>query len=144
MNALGEEYLRWREGIMQSRQLGLTDTYNRFHDSEHSSTDIQKLRDLHVEMDKAVAAAYGWTDLKLDHDFHETKQGIRFTISEAARRAALQRLLKLNHERHEEETAEGLRKKKGQTKPVPKKKAVERTTSKHEATLFDMGEEEDS
>ena len=43
-----------------SRQEGLTKTYNRFHDPDESAADIQKLRDLHVEMDKAVAAAYGW------------------------------------------------------------------------------------
>ncbi len=64
---------------------------------------IQTLRDLHVEMDSAVAAAYGWQDLDLDHGFHDTKQGIRFTVSEAARRELLDRLLALNHQRHREE-----------------------------------------
>ncbi|MFN9287368.1 MAG: hypothetical protein ACK6EB_04800, partial [Planctomyces sp.] len=88
-------------------------TYNRFHAPNEPSADIQKLRDLHVEMDNAVAAAYGWTDLNLDHGFHETKQGIRFTISEPARREVLQRLLKLNHERYAEEVKQGLHGKKG-------------------------------
>ncbi|HVB73697.1 MAG TPA: hypothetical protein VNE38_09100, partial [Ktedonobacteraceae bacterium] len=60
------------------------------------------------EMDEAVARAYGWDDLRLEHGFHETKQGLRYTISEAARRAALDRLLLLNHERHEEEVRAGL------------------------------------
>ncbi|MFN9289328.1 MAG: type IIL restriction-modification enzyme MmeI, partial [Planctomyces sp.] len=46
---------------------GFTDVYNRFHDPDDSSTDIKKLRDLHVEVDQAVAAAYGWTDLDLGH-----------------------------------------------------------------------------
>lgn len=41
---------------------------------------------------------------KLRHDFHETAQGVRFTVSESARREVLSRLLKLNHERYEEET----------------------------------------
>ena len=59
-------------------------------------------------MDNAVAAAYGWTDLDLGHGFHETKQGIRFTISETARREVLARLLELNHERYEEEMRQGL------------------------------------
>jgi hypothetical protein len=36
-------------------------------------------------MDTAVVAIYGWQDLPLDHNPHETKQGLRFTISEAAR-----------------------------------------------------------
>ena len=67
---------------MLSRQEGLTKTYNRFHDPDETTADIQKLRELHVEMDNAVAAAYGWTDLDLGHGFHETKQGVRYTISE--------------------------------------------------------------
>ncbi len=64
-------------------------------------------------MDQAVAAAYGWHDLDLGHGFHETAQGLRFTISEAARREVLARLLALNHERYEEEVKAGLHEKKG-------------------------------
>ena len=64
-------------------------------------------------MDNAVAAAYGWTDLDLGHGFHETKQGVRYTISEPARREVLARLLKLNHERYAEEVKQGLHEKKG-------------------------------
>ena len=59
-------------------------------------------RQLHHEINQAVAHAYGWDDLELEHGFHETKQGLRYTISEAARREVLDRLLLLNHERHEE------------------------------------------
>ena len=97
---------------MLARREGLTKTYNRFHNPDETAADIQKLRDLHVEMDYAVAAAYGWTDLDLGHGFHETKQGLRFTISESARREVLARLLKLNHERYAEEVARGLHNKK--------------------------------
>ena len=101
---------------MLVRQEGLTRIYNRFHDPDESAADIQKLRDLHVEMDQAVAAAYGWSDLALGHSFHETKQGPRFTLSESARREVLARLLKLNHERYAEEVAQGLHdKSKGKT-----------------------------
>ena len=70
-------------------------------------------RELHVEMDNAVAAAYGWGDLDLGHGFHETPQGVRYTISEEARREVLARLLRLNHERYEEEVRQGLHEKKG-------------------------------
>ena len=62
-------------------------------------------------MDEAVARAYGWDDLDLGHGFHETKQGVRYTISEEARREVLGRLLKLNHERYAEEEAMGLHEK---------------------------------
>ena len=70
-----------------------------------------QLRALHKEMDEAVAIAYGWDDLVLGHGFHETKQGLRYTISEVARREVLGRLLKLNHERYAEEVAAGLHEK---------------------------------
>lgn len=63
-------------------------------------------------MDREVANAYGWQDLDLGHDFHTTKQGIRFTISETARREVLDRLLELNHQRYAEEVTQGLHNKK--------------------------------
>lgn len=105
LDAIGERYYTHRQRIMQTRREGLTATYNRFHNPNDRAPDIQQLRDLHVEMDHAVAAAYGWQDLALDHGFHDTKQGLRFTVAEAARRDLLDRLLALNHQRHEEEVA---------------------------------------
>ena len=93
---------------MLQRQEGLTDTYNRFHKPDELAADITHLRALHVAMDEAVRAAYGWGDLALEHGFHQTKQGLRYTISETARREVLDRLLLLNHQRHAEEVAQGL------------------------------------
>jgi hypothetical protein len=58
------------------------------------------------------AAAYDWDGLDLGHGFQATPQGTRFTLSEAARREVLGRLLKLNHERYEEEVRAGLHEKK--------------------------------
>ena len=107
---------------MLANQEGLTKTYNRFHDPHEHSADILKLRELHKEMDEAVAHAYGWDDLALGHGFHETKQGMRYTISEAARREVLDRLLLLNHERHEEEVAQGLHEKGAKSAKGSKKK----------------------
>jgi hypothetical protein len=125
----GEAYLEHRRQIMLRRQEGLTKTYNRFHNPEETGEDIQKLRELHVEMDKTVAAAYGWGDLDLGHDFHETKQGLRFTISEAARREVLARLLRLNHERYAEEVAQGLHEKKGKRKTEKRRSQQSAATS---------------
>ena len=136
----GDKYHEYRLQIMLGRQEGLTKTYNRFHGSDKTSADIQKLRSLHVEMDHAVAVAYGWTDLELGHGFHETKQGVRYTICEAARREVLARLLKLNHERYAEEVRLGLHEKKGATKKTAAKKAPGKSIAK-QATLFDLGED---
>jgi hypothetical protein len=105
LEIIGERYHAHRRDIMTTRREGLTTTYNRFHSPHEVSHDIATLRALHVEMDHAVAAAYGWTDLDLGHGFHETKQGIRYTISEPARRTVLDRLLALNHEHYAAEQA---------------------------------------
>jgi hypothetical protein len=111
LDDIGSKYFVLRKSIMLSRKEGLSKNYNRFHKRDEDSIDIALLRTLHVEMDHAVAAAYGWTDLDLGHGFHETRQGIRYTVSEAARREILDRLLALNHERHEEEVKKGLHEK---------------------------------
>jgi len=108
LEQIGKTYYEHRRQIMLARQEGLTSTYNRFHNPKESAEDIVRLRELHVEMDRAVASAYGWgasTSLSIDlgHGFHEAAQGIRFTVSESARREVLSRLLGLNHERYEEE-----------------------------------------
>ncbi|MDY3556177.1 type IIL restriction-modification enzyme MmeI, partial [Gemmata sp. JC717] len=135
---IGESYHSHRQAVMLARKEGLTKTYNRFHDNSpnEAAADIQKLRELHVEMDNAVAAAYGWTDLCLDHGFHETKQGLRYTISEAARREVLARLLRLNHERYADEVKEGLHDTKKKPKAASKPKATEQKATTG-ATLFD-------
>ena len=118
---------------MQANQEGLTKTYNRFHDHHEHSADILKLRELHKEMDEAVAHAYGWDDLALGHGFHETKQGMRYTISEAARREVLDRLLLLNHERHEEEVKAGLFEAKGTKEKGTRAKKAKRVVSDEKA-----------
>jgi len=127
---------------------GLTDTYNRFHDPDETAEAIQKLRQLHVEMDKAVAGVYGWTGLDLGHGFHETKQGVRFTISGPARREVLARLLKLNHERYAEEVAQGLHEKKGRAKEtakgtVGKRGRQSKKTDPAQKTLAGLGDAND-
>ncbi|MDF9828609.1 hypothetical protein M2447_002736 [Ereboglobus sp. PH5-10] len=119
--SVGQHYYNFRREIMVATHAGMTKTYNRFHDQSEQSADITLLRMLHMELDHAVVSAYGWHDLDLGHDFHITKQGERYTISESARRTILNRLLALNHQRYAEEVAAGLHEKKA-------KKNSKRTT----------------
>jgi hypothetical protein len=116
LNDIGKRYHEHRQSIMLTRIEGLTKTYNRFHDPHETAEDIALLRELHKDMDETVARAYDWDDLELEHGFHETKHGLRYTISEEARREVLGRLLKLNHERYAEEVAMGLHEKGGKGK----------------------------
>ena len=106
LEVCGDTYHEFRRRLMIARNEGLTKIYNRFHESTESSHDVIEFRRLHAQIDRDVASAYGWRDLDLNHGFHQTKQGIRYTISEEARREVLSRLLTLNHQRHAEEESE--------------------------------------
>ena len=97
-----------RRQLMLERSEGLTAAYNRVHDPKEEATDIAELRRLHVELDHAMAAAYDWEDLGLDHDFWETRQGMRFTVGPEARIELLDRLLELNHACHADEVRLGI------------------------------------
>lgn len=79
---------------------------------------ILELRRLHVVLDEAVLKAYGWSGadsscsdpIDLHHDFYEVdylpeNDRVRYTISPAARRELLTRLLALNHARAAEKGA---------------------------------------
>ncbi|PZS07776.1 MAG: restriction endonuclease [Solirubrobacterales bacterium] len=90
-----------RTALMLDRGEGLTKIYNRAHDyPAERSADIGRLRELHVALDRAVAAAYGWSDLD--------------PLEPPARREILDRLLELGHERYAQEVRQGLH---GRAKP---------------------------
>ena len=124
LTEVGEHYHTHRKALMQFLWLGLTKTYNLFHDRDLSTEtvarvskkdtetaakgvdDLHELRLLQVKLDIAVRDAYGWQNLDLDHDFHEVEtlpenDRLRFTISPDARREVLKRLLAENHTRAE-------------------------------------------
>ena len=132
---LGERYHAHRKALMQLLWLGLTKIYNLFHarnlspemvaqvskkDADTTADGFEalvELRRLHVELDLAVRDAYGWQDLYLEHGFYESEtltdnDRVRYTISPAARREVLKRLLTENHARAEAEAR----------KPAPKPK----------------------
>lgn len=84
---------------------------------EQGLTGLQQLRRLHIELDNAVLAAYGWHEqsedgapIVLAHDFYEIDtlpehDRTRFTIAPVARKELLARLLKENHRRGATEAA---------------------------------------
>jgi len=121
MDRIGEELHGFRRSVMLERQLGLTKLYNLVHDPAHRDREIKRLRELHTEVDHAVAEAYGWTDLEFGHGFHDTRQGRRFTIDPTVQTEILDRLLELNFERYADEARQGLHNKtpKRRTGPEP-------------------------
>jgi hypothetical protein len=113
MRELGNRLDTFRRKLMLARQAGLTATYNLVHDPKCGDADIAELREIHRAIDEVVVRAYHWTDLLaagLDHGFHDTRQGTRYTIGPAVRREVLDRLLELNHARYAAEVKAGVHK----------------------------------
>ncbi|MGV0795714.1 DNA methyltransferase [Mycolicibacterium elephantis] len=100
LRAAGKSLDNERREVMLRRGLGITSLYNLVNDPEtHDDLDVSLLRDIHVEIDEAVMAAYHWEDVALDHGFHTYRGLERFTVAPAARIEILGRLLKENHRR---------------------------------------------
>ena len=89
-----------RRAIMHRRELGLTKLYNLINDPDiRGDADVDRMRAIHVEIDEATIAAYGWNDIRVDHGFNSYRQAIRWTLGQAARVEAMDRLLSANHDR---------------------------------------------
>jgi len=148
----GVAFDKCRRELMTHLGIGLTDIYNLVHAQELSADLVIKvskksadaarrgfdrlleLRSLHVALDIAVRDAYGWTDLNLGHDFIEVEtlpenDRVRYTISPAARKEVLKRLLDLNHQRAKEEAAKA---------PAAKVKGSKKATTKGDPNQPDL------
>ena len=144
LEEIGESYHEHRRALMRQLWLGLTDVYNLFHardlttelvakvskkaieEAEAAYRGLLALRRLHRALDEAVRDAYGWYDLKLDHDFYEVEtlsenDRVRYTISPTARKEVLRRLLALNHDRANAEQAATIATKNSHSRRTKKK-----------------------
>jgi hypothetical protein len=156
MDHFGEELDTHRRAVMADRRTGMTSLYHLVNSETARNEDIERLRKIHQEIDEAVHEAYAlaeeqepgirkfearaasvplpaWREIKLGHGFHETRQGVRFTISPQARVDVLDKLLALNHYRHGQEVERGLH--SGKRRQASKKKAAGRPA----ASGFDDG-----
>lgn len=120
LDELGQKLDDQRKKIMVKVKIGLTNLYNLYHqenldpkaviktakcseeDAVWGINEIQIMRNIQVEYDMAVAAAYGWTDIILSYGFYDLEflpenDRHRYTVCPEAR------LLKLNNTRHQQE-----------------------------------------
>jgi len=105
-----------RREVMLRRRLGLTKLYNLVNDpdlADADDPDVARMRLIHVELDEAVMAAYGWSGVPLSHGFHTYRQMERWTVCPAARVEIMDRLL-----------AENLRRAAAQEISRPRKEAA--------------------
>ncbi len=118
LEAAGSTYCEHRAAFMVANDEGLTKTYNRFHDPYEKDEGIEELRELHVQMDRAVLAAYGWDDIptecefRLDYEIDEEEWGskrkpYRYRWPDEVRDEVLARLIELNARRAAEERRSG-------------------------------------
>lgn len=116
--ATGQAYYECRAKAMVRCHEGLTDIYNRLHTLEEPDDAILELRDLHARLDRAVLAAYGWSDIPVSYDFLPEYEGqeeislgrakpLRYRWPDAVRDEVLARLVELNAERAREEARSG-------------------------------------
>jgi hypothetical protein len=156
---LGERYHAHRKSLMLSLWLGLTDIYNLFHardltpakvakvskksaeESERGYEGLLELRRIQIELDLAIRDAYTWQNLPLDHGIHEVEtlpedDRLRYTISPAARKELLRRLLALNNVRAEAEkaAAKPTKPKRGKKAPAPEIEHIEMFSEDPEAS----------
>ena len=155
LDTLGEKLDNQRKAIMLKIRIGLTNLYNLYHQENLSAASIaktakcseadadwalgefMKMRQVQVECDNAVAAAYGWSDIVLNHGFYDLEflpenDRRRYTVCPDARKEIMTRLLKLNNDRHKQEVAAGLVDDTGKLlkkSPTPKPKKKKATTT---------------
>ena len=86
----------YRSEVLLSREIGLTELYNMFHDSENTKQEIVKLRELHNKLDNAVLLAYGWNDIRIQREFITTEYGLRYEPNINIKNKIIARLFVLN------------------------------------------------
>lgn len=99
---LGEKLYDVRAKLMIDRKQGLTTTYNQLKDPAVVDAPIEALRELHVSMDCAALATYGWQDIKVP-PFTTPVTDAEWKAKEAFEDEVIDRMFALNAERAKEE-----------------------------------------
>lgn len=148
LDSLGQKLDEQRKKIMLRLKIGLTKLYNLYHlenlsakevisaakcseeEASWAINEIQIMRAIQTECDTAVAAAYGWPDIILNHGFYDLEflpenDRRRYTVCPEARKEIMHRLLKLNNERHQQEVEAGIVDENGKLIKKTEKKIVQ-------------------
>lgn len=102
LERLGKKLDEARRDTMPRRELGLTNLYNLINNPDYAigfDDDVDRIRDIHRQIDEAVMAAYGWDDVELNHGFYTYRGMTRWSVCDEAREEILDRLLEENHRR---------------------------------------------
>lgn len=103
LEEIGETLYQTRAALMQTHGIGLTKLYNVFEAATAVPPEYQELQRLHVDMDRAVVAAYGWEDIPVP-PYCPTTDADKKAL-QAFEDAVIDRLFELNEKRAAEEEA---------------------------------------
>ena len=84
LDSIGEAFHLYRAQLQRDRGLGLTKLWNLVVDPANGDADIEMLRGLKAEMDRAVLDAYGWPEVD-PGDSREIVRRLRRLNAERAR-----------------------------------------------------------
>jgi len=146
---LGRIYYESRLDFMRSEGVGLTKLYNLIHSPSEVDARLVAMRDLHRQVDEMLISLYGWSDLVLEHGFHEVPylpeaDRLRYTISEFARIEVLRRLSELNQKRYEAEIGQDLHSKSANTLSGRVKRVLLDLPEQHDLNFTDFPSEPNS
>lgn len=106
LEALAQHVYDARAKLMRERDQGLTTTYNELKRPDINDAAIEDLRQLHVQMDRAVLAAYGWDDIEVP-PYTTPETEAEWKTKEGFEDEVIDRLFALNAERAAQEALLG-------------------------------------
>ncbi len=106
LEAIGTRLYETRAHLMVERNQGLTTSYNQLKDPACDDPEILALRRLHEDLDRAVLAAYHWSDIPVPPFETPTTPAAR-TAQESFEDEIIDRLFALNADRAEKERLQG-------------------------------------
>jgi hypothetical protein len=115
LEAIGGQLYEIRTRYMLETEQGLTQTYNKLKDADCGEAPIQDLRELHLEMDRAVLGSYGWGDITVP-PYTTPATADEEKALESFQDEVIDRLFVLNAERAREERLTGKTATKGKRK----------------------------
>lgn len=141
LESIGEALYESRAKYMVDTDQGLTKTYNALKDSRREDPRILELRRMHEDLDRAVLAAYGWSNIPVPA-FCPMNDGDREAI-EDFEDEVIDRLYLLNEQRAREEARLGTAPTTASTevtvdtaKKRPAKRAPKKGAKKDQGNLF--------
>jgi hypothetical protein len=134
---LGKRYYEARSKFMEEHEVGLTEFYNLFHDPSETGPEVLRIRQLQVRIDNELARQYS-IEIELDHQFVETKIGIRFVPARDKQRILINRLTELNRQLFSEEAEKGLKSKTASHAPAKTNRASRKPLFGSRQSAFDL------